>query len=830
VQDSASSLRATSALEPTGVGQTISHYRILDRLGEGGMGVVYKAEDTRLKRVVALKFLPEKLARDAEARARFTHEAQAASSLNHPNICTIHDLDEADGRMFITMACIEGEELTDWIRSDNLDLEEVIEIASQICEGLKEAHEHGVVHRDIKPANIMVTPRGIVKVMDFGIAKLSGATVLTRPGATTGTVAYMSPEQARGERLDHRTDIWSLGVVMYEMVTGRRPFSADYEQGLVRSILYDTPEQMDRLRPGVPTGFERVVSRMLAKNPASRYQTVEHVLADLKRLRDGLEPTVGSAKGATEPKTSIAVLPFANLSAQPEQEYFCDGITEEIINALARVESLHVVARTSAFAFKGKNEDIREIGRKLNVGTILEGSVRRAGNRLRVTAQLIAVADGCHLWSERYDRDADDVFEVQDEISQAIENTLRVKLLGDARPAESPQRSTDPEAYNLYLRGRFLSAKRTRDGLEKGIACFERAVARDPDYALAYAGLAQAYTRLVVQWTAAPEDAFPKAETAALKALSLDGDLAEARAAMGWVEYAYRHNMEAAERQLRRAIELNPNYARAHYLYSSVLSRSPGRRAQAAEEAQRALELDPLSHAIVSWAGRIRELSWDWEGAAELYRRAIEIEPSDLTPRLALADLLAMLGRPDEAIHEIEHALTISPNDLWAKLTYGRVLYAARRYDDAIEELRPVAATAPSRYEGHHFLGLACLQKGSFDEALEELHEARGLVEGASRAGIEAMLAVAYAKADSQTRARDMVDRLSARWRQHRRSVDLARVHFALGENDRGFGRLLEACEQRDPNVRTIGIDPLLDDVRDDPRFRTILKRVRLGG
>jgi serine/threonine protein kinase/tetratricopeptide (TPR) repeat protein len=821
---------AADALEapPVAVGQSISHYRILGRLGEGGMGVVYKAEDTRLRRTVALKFLPQKLARDDDARARFVREAQAASSLNHPNICTIHDIDEADGRMFITMACIEGEELREWIQKGELELDEILEIGCQIAEALREAHDRGVVHRDIKPGNIMVTPRGVVKVMDFGIAKLSGATQLTQTGSTTGTVAYMSPEQARGLKLDRRTDIWSLGAVMYEMITRRRPFTGDYERAMIRSILNDTPARMVVLRPDVPAGFERVVGRMLAKDPEARYQNAEGIIADLKKLREGLEPDAGPARGVCEPRTAIAVLPFINMSADPEQEYFCDGITEEIINALSRIESLHVVARTSAFAFKGKNEDIREIGRKLNVGALLEGSVRRMGDRLRVTAQLVAVADGCHLWSDRYDRDAGDVFAVQDEISSAIADTLRVKLLGAGARSPASQRSADPEAHNLFLRGRFLAAKRTREGLEKGIECFERAIAKDPEYALAYAGLANALTRLALQWAASPAEALPRAEKAATRALKLDDGLAEAHAAMGRVEYAFRHNADGAERELRRAIELNPGYAKAHYLYSSVLAESPERRAEAAEAAERALELDPLSHEIVCWAGRIRELSWDWEGAEDLYRRAIEIEPDDLTPRLALSNLLAARGRTDQALDEIQGALRRAPDDLWARLTYGWVLYAARRYDEAIEELLPVVEAAPSRYGGHHYLGLAYLRKGMHDDALSELREARGLVEGAPRASVEADLAVAYVMTGKPERARQMVDELAVRWTRHSRSVDLARVHFALGETDRGFGRLVEACERREPGLGAVVTDPLFDEVRSDPRYTAIVKRIKL--
>jgi serine/threonine protein kinase len=477
------------------IGKTISHYKVLEKLGEGGMGEVYLAEDTKLNRKVALKFLPAQYSSDESFKARFKREAQAAAALNHPNIITIHEVSEYKGRPYIAMEYVEGESLKDLTARKELSVHEIMDITLQISNGLAVAHQSGIVHRDVKPQNILIGKDSRVRICDFGLAKTRRDIMLTQAGSTLGTVAYMSPEQAQGKEVDHRSDIFSLGVVLYEMITGQLPFKGEHEAAVIHSIVNDTAEPLTRYKSEVPEGLQKTVSKAMEKDLQTRYQHVDELAADLRKLKMELESTKTlQSTGKITP--SIAVLPFANLSADPEQEYFCDGMAEDIINALTQLEGLRVVARTSAFAFKGKHEDIREIGRKLSVGTLLEGSVRKAGGRVRITAQLINVADGYHLWSDRFDRDLSDVFAIQDEISLAIVDELKVKLLGDEKEKMLKRYTQNLEAYDLYLKGRYHWNRRTPEALNKAMAHFEQVIRKDPDYALVYAGLADCYSML----------------------------------------------------------------------------------------------------------------------------------------------------------------------------------------------------------------------------------------------------------------------------------------------------------------------------------------------
>ncbi len=706
------------------IGKTISHYKILEELGRGGMGVVYKAQDTKLDRFVALKFLPPHLSQSEEEKKRFIHEAKAASALDHPNICTIYEIDETeDGQMFIAMACYEGESLKDRIEQGPLPLDECLDIAIQAAQGLAKAHSKKIIHRDIKPANILLTEDGQIKIVDFGRAKLAGRTMLTKEGATLGTVAYMSPEQAHGEQVDNRTDIWALGAVLYEMVTGRQPFAGDYEQAVVYSIINEDPEPLTGLRSDVPMALEHVVNKCLDKNPEERYQHVDEMPADFRSLRKELEPGKKMAdsirlrssrrkrvnifggfvglfliavvilyfffpqKPSSSNRKSIAVLPFANMSGDPENEYFSDGITDDIIAQLSKIRSLKVISRTSVMQYKErKDKNLRQIGNELNVATVLEGSVRRVGNRVRIVAQLIDARFDEHLWSETYDREMTHVFAIQSDVAEHIAAALQAELSPEEKERIERKPTEDLEAYDLYLLGRYQLNKRSDLGISTAIGYFEKAIARDSGYAVAYAGLADAYTLGGIGYSASPpKDAMPKAMAAAIKALELDKTLPEAHTSLAYVRLC-DWDWSAAKREFERAIELNPSHVQAHQWYAQYLIRA--RQFEAALAAiKRARDLDPLSVVINT------EMAWpyfymgDYDQAIEQNQRVLAMDPDYFMAHYNLGNCYERKGLYEAALAEYQNAVILSGGAPFITASLARAYAASGRRDEALKLL-----------------------------------------------------------------------------------------------------------------------------------------------
>jgi serine/threonine protein kinase/Tfp pilus assembly protein PilF len=674
-------------------------YEIIERLGKGGMGNVYRVEDTKLKQEVALKLIKPEIARDKRIIQRFRNELKTARNIRHKNVCGMYDLGEAEGTHFITMEYVRGEDLKSFIRrSGKLAVGTAVRIAQQVCEGLFEAHKLGVVHRDLKPANIMIDREGSVRIMDFGIARSLREEGITAAGIMVGTPAYMSPEQVEGKEVDQRSDIYSLGIILFEMVTGRVPSEEDRPFAAVVKH----------------KGLDSIISRCLAKNKEKRYQNAREILSVIKSIEVDELLSVKTP----EWKNSIAVLPFKNMSADPEQEYFCEGMAEEIINALTHIKDLRVVARTSAFSFKGKDEDIREIGRKLSVDTVLEGSVRKAGNRLRITAQLIDVEDGYHLWSEKYDRDLEDIFTIQDEISLAIVENLKLKLLEGEKTALLKRPTDDAEAYNLYLKGLYFALKANLEALQKALEFFREALDMDPGLASAHAGIAMVYGAMSSLDLASPKETMPKAKAALRKALQLDQNLAEAHALTAMIAYYYEWDWDAAERSFNRTFALNPGHSIAHG-WNGWFCVAMKRFDEAIGEIKLAQKVDPLMPIFYAFSVGIHVAAGKYDEAIDEFRRATELEPNIGLAYFHVGWAYMYKGELDTAVLMLQKSRELGVSPGWAEGVIGIIHTKRGETEKAVRILDELVELRKQAYASSWCLGILCAALDDFDRAFE---------------------------------------------------------------------------------------------------------------
>jgi len=813
------------------IGREISHYKIKGLLGKGGMGEVYLADDINLNRQVALKILPPEFAADKNRMSRFVREAKSASALNHPNIITIYEIGKSEGTHFIATEFIDGKTLKEYAKRDSLNFKSALEIAIQIASALDEAHSAGIVHRDIKPDNVMIRSNGLVKILDFGIAKLlssnnpqsldgEAATAIksgTTPGMIIGTANYMSPEQAKGKEVDARTDIFSFGVVLYEMMAGNLPFEGETAMEMIGAILKDEPKPLDKTE--VPSEIEKIIGKCLRKDRGERYQTIKDVLIDVQDVRQDLEFQNKSERTISpekeEPKTqiqqattadeiqqtttnetisgkpksnqllvvglavllisaigfgywfflrstkqieSIAVMPFVNESGNADNEYLSDGMTESLIRSLSQIPGLNVKARSSVFRYKGKETDVQKIAQELNVLAILNGRVAQRGEQLILNLELVDGKTENVLWSEQYTRRQSDLVSLQSEIARDVSNKLRTRLSGAQQNQIAKNYTTSAEAYQLYLKGRFYWNKRTASDLRKSTEYFNQAIALDPHFALAYSGLADSYVLFSGYGAATPEESFPKAKEAAMKALDIDETLAEAHAALGYTLFNYDWNFDESEKHMKRALELNSNYSIAH----------------------------------------------NWYGNANLLSA----------------------GRFDEAIEELQKAQKIDPLSLIINADLGNSYLFARRNDQAIEQLQRTVEMDGNFYYAHAYLGRAYMMKGLFNEALLELQKAQSLSDDPR---ILMLMTCNYSKMGRKDKAISILDQMKDMSKKHYvSSYYFALAYTALGKKDEAFEWLEKAYREHEGRMTLIKVDPLLDGLRSDFRFEKLIEQVGL--
>jgi len=759
-----------------GIGTRLGPYEILAVIGRGGMGEVYRAHDTRLDRDVAIKVLTSRTHDDADRLRRFAQEARASAALDHPNIIAVHDFGTYRKQPYLVSEFLDGKPLAGHIEGRPLQIDDLIEFAVQMADGLDAAHSRGIVHRDLKPANVFVTTRRQIKILDFGLARLNveppmqtqGLTMArpdplsaTNAGTVLGTVPYMSPEQARGEPVDARSDVFSLGLVFYEMAAGHRAFEGPTPAAVFDAILNRPVRPLSQVNTAVPRELERIVDRCVQKRPETRYQHMREVLTDLRNLKRTRDSSASAHASGSVVRAvpSIAVLPFTDLSAEKDQDYFCEGMAEELINALASLQGIRVASRTSSFQFKGKSLDVSEIGARLKVETVLEGSVRKSGNRLRIAVQLVSTGDGYHLWSERYDRNADDIFAVQDDIARVVVDKLKVKLAGDGAAPVVKHVTDDHNAYHLYLQGRYYWARRGVF-LEKAADCFAQAIERDPSCAQAHAGLADAYGVLGIYGALSPSEAALKAKPAAERALALEDSLAEAHRSLAVINVSFEWDLVGGEREYRRALELSPASGELRAMHAYCLTYLH-RFDEALEEVREARSLEPESILVAGYNAVNLMFGRRYSEALEESQRCLDLDPTFATAEWIRTQVHTVLGDHDAAIAAADHALA---------LTRRRSFYLS---------VSGVAhAAAGQRAEAEH--------------VIEELVE------------------------------RGRTEYLSPLW--------IADITTRLGDTDRAFHWLDRAFDARTQALISLGVSPLYDPLRPDPRFANLLQRIGVAG
>jgi serine/threonine protein kinase/tetratricopeptide (TPR) repeat protein len=812
----------------TMIGQTISHYRILQKLGEGGMGVVYKAEDTSLERIVAIKTLPRRIAASNEERERFKREAKAAAALNHPNIATIYGIEELEDETFIVMEYIQGKELSQQTGSGPLPVDQAVDLALPIAEGLNAAHRKGIVHRDIKSSNIMMSESGQPKIMDFGLAKVRGAAQVTKEGTTIGTAAYMSPEQARGEEVDHRSDIWSFGVLLYEMIAGTRPFRSDYDQAVVYAILNEDPPALTEVRPEVPAEMEGIVKRCLAKDPDQRYQSIDETIGDLKALRSpasdsttakqpvmaggrkrvpvllaGLAGLIILVLGAlylftpsesvTVVQKSVAVLPFENLNRDEESEYFSDGMTEDIITQLSKIGELRVISRTSSMRYKGTDKGLREIGKELGVATLLEGSIRRSGGRVRITSQLVDAETDEHLWAEVYDRDLEDIFEVQSDVAQKIAAALQATLSPVEKARIERQPTSNLSAYDYYLKGRENYRQyRERDN-EYAIEYFKKALVLDPDYSLAYAGLGDAYAQR--QWRFGYPLAWLDSSIAmSEKALEIDLNSAEAYKALG-LAYEYKGWLRQALEMNEKAVALNPSY-------------------------QDAVANTGWTHWML---GNLNE-GYRW------MRRSTVLNPADAQHHFGIGTVLNTLGDTARAREYMDKALDMQPDFEYAYWGKVNLFMVQGKHQEAIAESKKLLELAPDGITALNIAGEAHFFAGDFAEAVLYFEKAAVI----DRRVFD-RLAVCYHRLGREDSARALCEIVEQGVQNQLEQGSehsffpyaLARVSVVRGEKEQVYRWLQKAIQFGYRWYAYLARDPSFEELREEERFKSLVADLR---